>query len=438
MSNIDVVVLTLAIVLVVGVVTFLFSEKTHISYVPILIVLGLAVGPALHIIQRSVAHQLFEYARVFGLVIILFAEGHNLKWALLKKHFATIGLLDTVGLMATTVIAGLAFMLLFHVPFVVGFLFGAIIGATDPATLIPLFKQHNIDEDVRSVIVTESIFNDPLGIVMTVLAVALLVPQAPSAQFIERIAHFTTLYPAAVIFFLYEIGMSLAIGVALGMIGYWLIRVLHLENFAEIYSLALAFGGFALGEAAGASGYLVATIIGMVLGNHEVFFKRHIPLARHPKHVIQRELHFNEIVSSLATVIIFILLGASIDLAVLKSALLLGTVVALIVVFVARPVAGLTILPLRKWTLRQYLFMSFEGPRGIVPSALADLLLGLGLTYKNSQLVSWGESILAVTVVTILVSVLIETLWTGVLNDRLLKIPRRRPAAADSQPAVVH
>lgn len=428
MSNVDVVVLTLAIVLVVGVVTFLFSDKTRISYVPVLILLGIVVGPALHIIERSIAHRLFDYARVFGLVIILFAEGHNLKWSLLRKHFATIGLLDTVGLFVTTVISGLVFSLLFHVPFVVGFLFGAIIGATDPATLIPLFKQYKINENMRSVIVTESIFNDPLGIVMTVMAVALLVPQAPSAQFIERIAHVTTIYPAAVIFFLYEVGMSVAIGIGLGMVGYWLIRVLHLEGFAEIYSLALAFGGFALGEAVGASGYLVATIIGMVLGNHEVFFKRRVPLARPPRHVIERELHFNEILSSIATVIIFILLGASIDLGVLKSALLLGTVVALVVIFVARPIAGMTILPLRRWSFKEYLFISFEGPRGIVPSALADLLLVLGLTYKDSKLIGWGESVLAVTVVTVLVSVLIETLWTSFLNEKLLAIPRHQAA----------
>lgn len=433
MSNVDTVVLTLAIVLAVGVITSLFSAKTHISYVPILILLGLVVGPVLHIIERPIAHRLFDYARVFGLVIILFAEGHNLKWPLLRKHMATIGLLDTVGLVITTLVSGLAFSLLFHVPFVVGFLFGAIIGATDPATLIPLFKQHKINEDVRSVIVTESIFNDPLGIVMTVLAVALLVPRAPSAQFIVRVAHLTTMYPAAVIFFLYEVGVSVAIGAAVGIAGYWFIRKLHLEDLPELYSLVLAFGGFALGEVAGASGYLVATIIGMVLGNQEVFFKRSLPLAHRPRRVIARELHFNEILSSIATVVIFILLGASIDLAILRSALLLGTLVALVVVFVARPLAGMTILPLRRWTFREYLFISFEGPRGIVPSALADLLVVLGLTYKDTRLVGWGESILATTVVTVLVSVLIETLWTSFLNNKLLRLPKEIPG----RPAVI-
>ncbi len=407
----------------VGVITFLFSEKTGISYVPILIVLGVISGPVLNLIERPIAHQLFNYARVFGLVIILFTEGHNLKWSLLKKHIATIGVLDTIGLLITVMISAVAFTLLFHVPFSVGFLFGAIIGATDPATLIPLFKQHDVNEDMRSVIVTESIFNDPLGIVLTILAIALLVPQANSAQFIEGIAHYTTLYPAALIFFLYEVGVSIALGAVIGLVGYWLIHVFHLEPFSEVYSLALAFGGFAVGEWAQASGYLVATVIAIVLGNHDVFFKGR-DRVENANRVISSELHFNEILSELSTVIIFILLGASIDLQNLLSSALIGTVVALVVVFVARPVATLTILPFGKWNLKQYGFMALEGPRGVVPSALAGLPLMLGTTYHNKQLIDWGETILAATVITIIVSVVLETLWANTLNKRWLTTPQ--------------
>ncbi|HUX22726.1 MAG TPA: cation:proton antiporter, partial [Spirochaetia bacterium] len=256
------------------------------------------------------------------------------------------------------------------------------------------------------------------GIVLTILGIALLVPQASSAQFIEGIAHVTTLYPAAVIFFLYEVIVSIAIGIGLGLFGYWLIRILHLENFPEIYSLALALGGFGLGELVQASGYLVATVIAIVLGNHEVFFRKHD--LKDAGKVISKELHFNEIVSELATVVIFILLGASIDLSSLSADLWKGTIIALSVVFVARPIAGLSVLPLGKWSFKQYLFMVLEGPRGVVPSALAGLPLALGLTYHDHRLASWGESILSVTVITILVSVIIETLWTNFLNKKLL------------------
>ncbi len=101
---------------------------------------------------------------------------------------------------------------------------------------------------------------------------------------------------------------------------------------------------------------------------------------------MESELHFNEILSDFATVFIFILIGATVDLNVFGSALIMGSIVALIVVFVARPIAGLTILPLRKWSAKEYLFISLEGLRGVVPSALAGLPLSLGIKYKNPVL----------------------------------------------------
>ncbi len=423
MSNTDVFALNLAVILLIGLATYLFSEKTQISIIPLFIVLGVAAGPVLSIINRPIAHQLFNYARVFGLVIILFAEGHNLKWQVLRKHLGLIGLLDTVGLIITAAVAGIAFSLLFHLPPVVGFLFGAIISATDPATLIPLFKRNRVDEEIRTIIVTESIFNDPLGIVLTAVAVAFVAPQAPSAQFVESVARVTTLYPAAVIFFLYEIGVSIAIGIALGMLGYWLINAWKLTSFSELYSLVLAFGGFVIGEVVGGSGYLVATVMGIVLGNHEFFFGRKGGVQKHTVDVVGRELHFNEILADLSTVFIFVLLGASLSLASVSNLRLLvpSIILALLIVFVVRPIAALTILPYRHVTWGRFLFISLEGPRGVVPSALASLPLTLGIQYRNLALQNWGEVILTATVVTVFLSVTIEPLWVGFLNRHLLK-----------------
>ncbi len=419
MSNIDVFSLNLAVVFIIGLLTYLFSEKTNISSISILVILGMVVGPFLGVVDRNIAQKLFDYVRVFGLVIILFAEGHNLKWEILRKRLGVIGILDTVGLFITAIIAGMFFSIFFHAPFLIGFLFGAIISATDPATLIPLFRQNKVDEEMRTIIVTESIFNDPLGIVLTAVAVALVVPQAPTAKFVEGIARYTTLYPAAVIFFFYEVGVSIAIGLALGIIGYWLMRKLKLQSYAELFSIMMAFGGFAIGEWAQASGFLVATVMGIVFGNHEIFFKR-----RNEKvsNVVQSELHFNEILSDFATIFIFTLLGASLSMSSLNNTtwVVFSIIIAGLIIFVARPIAGLTILPSKDISWREYLFISFEGPRGVVPSALAGLPLSLGMTYHNSQLIHWGEIILTATVMTVLVTVIVETLWVRKMNKALL------------------
>ncbi|WP_461862680.1 cation:proton antiporter [Thermococcus sp.] len=422
MIGIDMIAVLLMLVLFVGVVSMMVSRKFNISYVPLFITFGIIIGPILGWVNRTLAHEMFYYVRVFGLVIILFTEGHNLSWKLLRKNFKTIALLDTAGLLITAVIAAAVFSYVFNVPFLVGFLFGAIIGATDPATLIPLFRQYRVEQDIETTIVTESIFNDPLGIVLTSVAIALLIPQAPSAKFLEGIARYISLYPAAVVFFLYEMVVSIIVGVILGVIAYTIIKKTDITGFPEIeiFTLAIAISGFLLGEYVHASGYLVATVTGIVLGNHKIFFKKDNPkTVKRIMRAISKEVHFNESLATIATIFIFTLLGASIKTEVITSNLSKGVLIALSIILIARPVATLPIL--RWWSAREYLFIALEGPRGIVPAALASLPLVLGLSYHNSQLIGWGELILSVTVITVLVSVIVETLWLPVLRDKVLR-----------------
>ncbi len=420
MSYTELINFTIIIVVTLGFIAFILSNRYKISSVPILIILGLLFGPVLGLIPRNDAHHLFNYTRIFGLVLILFAEGQNLKWPLIKKHFATIGLLDTVGLFLTAIIAGWAFSFLFHLPFSAGFLFGAIISATDPATLIPLFKQNKVDENIETVIVTESIFNDPLGIVLTILAVALVVPQASEAHLMESIAHYTSLYPAAVLFFLYEVISSVFIGILLGGIGYWILKEIKPQIYPEIFGLIMAFGGFFIGELVLTSGYLVATTIGIVFGNHNLIFKDD-KVNKNFGTFLSSELNFSETLSDLATIFIFILIGATINLSVFGKTFITGSILALVIIFIARPISVLTLLPLKKWSFKQYLFISLEGPRGVVPSAMSGLPLSLGLMYHNKTLISWGEVILSATLITIIISVITETLWVKFLSGKLLK-----------------
>jgi NhaP-type Na+/H+ or K+/H+ antiporter len=421
MSYIELINFTVLLVIDLGFIAFLLSKKYGVSNVPLLIILGLLFGPVFNLIPNHQSHQLFNYIRVFGLVIILYTEGHNLKWPIIKKHLATIGILDTLGLLITAFIGGFFFSYLFHLPFVAGFLFGAIISATDPATLIPLFKQNKVDEDIETVIVTESVFNDPLGIVLTTLAIALMVPEAKEARMLETISHYSTLYPGTVIFFLYEIVSAILIGIILGVSGYWIVKKLKPPIFSELFGLIMALSGFFIGEILLTSGYLVATTIGIIFGNHSLIFKK-----EKEKNVkkfvsfLKPELKFNEKLSDLAGIFIFVLLGATIDLSVFGDTFLLGVVLALIIIFIARPVATLMILPLKKWTFKQYLFISLEGPRGIVPSAMSALPLSLGIMYHNEQLISWGKVILSATLATIIISEIVETIWVKYLSKSLL------------------
>ena len=59
---------------------------------------------------------------------------------------------------------------LFDVPFDVALMVGAVLAATDPAILIPLFDRLGLRPKVAQTVIAESAFNDPTA---TVLALAI-------------------------------------------------------------------------------------------------------------------------------------------------------------------------------------------------------------------------------------------------------------------------
>jgi NhaP-type Na+/H+ or K+/H+ antiporter len=399
--------------------TYVLDRKIQLSIVPFLIIIGVLFGPVLGLIAHDEAHAMFEVARVLGLVVILYAEGHSLKWLLLKKHLGTIGVLDTLGLLITAGGAALLFCWLFDAPILIGMLFGAIVSATDPASLIPVFKQNKVDTDLETVIVTESIFNDPLGIVLTTVAIALLLPDADSARTLQWIAGYITLTPAVVVYFLYSLLASIVLGVLLGTISHRLARYLDYDKLPILFGLSVAFGGFALGEAMQGSGYLVATVVGIVLGNHRYLFKETPKEQQHVDNFVRVSEGFEDSLAQFATLFIFILLGASLQPETMAGDLPRSLLLGIGVLLLCRPIAVLGLLWWSKWNRRQALFMALEGPRGVVPSALAGMPLALGATYHSPLLMHWGGTIFTAVMVTVFLSVTLETMWMKRLNHLL-------------------
>ena len=183
--------------------------------------------------------------------------------------------------------AAALFCWVFGAPPLIGLLFGAMVSATDPATLIPLFKEARLQRGVETTVITESVFNDPLSIVLTTLAIALL------------------------------------------------------------------------------------------------------------------------------------LLGAGLDPTLVSGGLWPQLAIALALVLLLRPLAVMAVLLPSRWTWRQALFVGLEGPRGVVPAALAGLPLALAATYHQPQLAHWGELLLTTTLTCIFVSVVLSSAWMGRLGRGL-------------------
>ena len=111
---------------------------------------------------------------LFGASYILFDGGASLRLDVLKQVWITIVVIATVGVVITAVITGLAAHYILGVPMIVALLLGATLASTDPATLVPIFRQIHIRDRVAQTVMSESAFNDAMGAIVTfgVLAVA--------------------------------------------------------------------------------------------------------------------------------------------------------------------------------------------------------------------------------------------------------------------------
>src|SRR4029077_5546187 len=142
----------------------------------IFLVGGIALGPEmLGLIDIKADSALNQTILLFGASYILFDGGASLRFRILKQVWITIVVIATVGVVITAAVTALAAHYVLGIPLIVALLLGATLAATDPATLVPIFRQVRIRERVAQTVVAESAFNDATGAVFTfgILAVAM-------------------------------------------------------------------------------------------------------------------------------------------------------------------------------------------------------------------------------------------------------------------------
>src|SRR5207248_1987466 len=146
-----------------------------------------------------------------------------------------------------------------------------------------------------------------------------------------------------------------------------------------------------------ASGFMAVFVFGIVLGNKESFgFNMEAGEE-------QKLAEFVTTTAFIARLFIFILLGAQVDFGLISRYAVGGLVVAAVLILLARPLAVFSCaLPDRRacWTLNEMLFMCWTRETGVIPAALAGLLLGMKAP--------GAQTIASVTFIAILLTILIQ------------------------------
>ena len=164
--------LSCGLILAVGTVAGLLAQKIRIPDVAVFLIAGIAIGPqALELIHISADSALNQIILLFGASYILFDGGASLRFNVLKQVWITIVVLATFGVLITAAITGLAAHYILGIPLSVALLLGATLASTDPATLVPIFRQVRIRDRVAQTVISESAFNDAMGAIVNNRAV---------------------------------------------------------------------------------------------------------------------------------------------------------------------------------------------------------------------------------------------------------------------------
>ena len=385
------------LILAVGTITGLLAQKIKIPDVAVFLIVGMLIGPqALGLIDIKADSALNQIILLFGASYILFDGGASLRFNVLKHVWITIVVLATVGVVVTAAITGLAAYYILGIPLMVALLLGSTLASTDPATLVPIFRQVKIRDRVAQTVVSESAFNDATGAIITfgVLAVAM-----GTGQF-SLTASLLDLLKQSVI--------GIGAGAALGYLGALLIaheRWSFLAEYAPVVTLAAVIAAYFAADGLQASGFMAVFVFGIMLGNKESFgFKMQSGEA-------QKLEDYVATTAFIMRLFIFILLGAQVDFALMSQHAVGGVIVVTILMLVARPATVfLCALPDRRarWSFNEMVFMCWTRETGVIPAALAGLLLGMKAP--------GAPMIASVTFIAILMTILIQaptTKWLG-------------------------
>lgn len=241
----------------------LVATLTHFVRVPYtiaLVVAGLALGAIGGPFRVPLTEDLI--LEVF-IPALLFEAAYNLSWPRLRAEIRPIVALAIPGVIAGTFIVG-AIVHLAGLRWPVALLFGALIAATDPVSVLATFRRIGANRRLAIIVEGESLFNDGTALVVFRLVLAVVVAGGVTAS-------------TTILAFIASIAGGVAVGVAVGYLGALLLRQID-DYLVEItITLLMAYGTFIAcehlsltvsGNEIGASPVIAVVVLGLITGNY--------------------------------------------------------------------------------------------------------------------------------------------------------------------------
>lgn len=348
-------------------------------------------------IVTNIAESIMEFDFSYVLLnvmlsFLLFAGALHIDLSKLAEEKWSILALATLGVLISTFITGtLVYLVLpylgLHVSYIHCLLFGALISPTDPIAVLAMVKKNPIAKNLEIKIAGESLFNDGIGVVvfLTILHIA----QSGTDTFDPF---------SAMALFGQEVIGGIALGMGLGLLGFWLLKIVdndHVE-LEVLITLSMVMGGAQLAEIFHVSGPLGMVIMGIIVGNEG----RSEALSNVTGEYVYKFWH---LIDEALNAILFILIGLEMIIVTFRFDFFVAGLIAIQIVLFSRwvgvglPIAFMSLT--RKFEKNTITILTWGGLRGGISVALA-LSLPKSLESK--------DMIVAITYSVVVFSILVQ------------------------------
>jgi NhaP-type Na+/H+ or K+/H+ antiporter len=389
----------IAALVVAAVVANWLADHLRIPSILPLLAVGLLAGPILGWLDPDALFgDLLTPMVAVAVGVILFEGGLTLRHQEIDGSQRVIWALVTVGAVVTWVIASATARIFLDVGWGMAVVLGSILVVSGPTVVGPVLQTVRPSRQVGSILKWESIFVDPVGAMLAVIAFDAVI--AGRAE--------VTVTAVAVDVALFALvgslmGIIVAAAAVFALRRHWIP-----EHLISLFGLASALVAFTAADViVHESGLLATTVVGLTMANHRRI--RTEPMVR-----------FSEVLRVLLIGGLFIILSARLTRDQLSSIGWGVAVLITVLVFVARPAATWLSTIGSGLELREKALIAGVAPRGIVAASIASVF-GVELEHAGVP----GAALLTpVTFAVIIATVLIYGLGAGPLA-RALGLARR-------------
>lgn len=384
--------LVLCVSLSVAALSRTVSLFRQIPYTLLLVIVGLGLA----ILDIRLVRLSPELILLIFLPPLLFEAGWNLAWKNLKQNFIPICLFAIIGVVISVAGIGFGLQAIAGLSLGTALLVGASLSATDPVSVIALFRELGVDKKLTVLMEGESLFNDGVAVV----AFSLLIGVAMGTD--------TLTVPLAIVKFLTFVGVGVGVGGVIGFGISFLTQRFDIPSVEQSLTLIAAYGTYVLSEELGGSGVIAVVTVGLILGN----FGSRIGMNPRTRLIVSE---FWEFISFFVNSIVFLLIGDQVRYADLASNLdLILVAIATVIATRAVGIYGLSLVSNAitdaDLKISEQTVLWWGGLRGSVSIALA---LSVPAIFPGR------EEIIAIVFGVMLFTLLVQGLTTKPLLEKL-------------------